>query len=271
MICIRRCTDRDSDVHALHALERRVFGKQAWEAVDIRKELAKRSTIAFAAYAQTDELPAAAESSIPPAHTSTVIPQPRQQQKSNTRTTAKLGPGHAAGQASSTVSNVHQRGTTQHRPGQGEGSQQGCDSVLAYILASATSLNVHISRLCVRQEHRRQGLGRQLLLAVLGAAVAERRCVSASLHVAADNAAALGLYLATGFQVVGHLLDYYRPGSHACKLMLPFSSQAQPQNPAARHSSRGRKNRPQAGTLQQVLSPSKGIRKPLHTTSAVSC
>ncbi|KAL6755429.1 acyl-CoA N-acyltransferase [Haematococcus lacustris] len=167
-----------------------------------------------------DGLPAAAESSIPPAHTSTVIPQPRQQQKSNTRTTAKLGPGHAAGQASSTVSNVHQRGTTQHRPGQGEGSQQVCDSVLAYILASATSLNVHIARLCVRQEHRRQGLGRQLLLAVLGAAVAERRCVSASLHVAADNVAALGLYLATGFQVVGHLLDYYRHGSHACKLMF---------------------------------------------------
>jgi ribosomal protein S18 acetylase RimI-like enzyme len=46
----------------------------------------------------------------------------------------------------------------------------------------------------------------------------ERRCISASLHVAVTNKEAIGLYKKIGFKEEGLIEDYYAPGRHCHKL-----------------------------------------------------
>ncbi len=73
---------------------------------------------------------------------------------------------------------------------------------------------LHITLVAVDPAHRRRGLGRRVIEALLGRAEvlgAER----ATLEVAADNAAAVGLYGALGFQTAGRRCRYYRDGRDA--------------------------------------------------------
>ena len=60
---------------------------------------------------------------------------------------------------------------------------------VAYILCNISGLNIHVIKLAVKAECRRQGLGKACLQEALRYAVRERRCISASLHVASDNEA----------------------------------------------------------------------------------
>jgi len=62
--------------------------------------------------------------------------------------------------------------------------------------------------------HRRQGLGRQVLAALLAAAL-EQGASRATLEVAATNPAALALYSGLGFSVAGVRRGYYRNGDDA--------------------------------------------------------
>lgn len=73
---------------------------------------------------------------------------------------------------------------------------------------------LHITVLAVDPQGRRRGQGRQLLEALLAAARA-RGALHATLEVAADNQAALGLYAACGFQTAGTRRGYYRSGQDA--------------------------------------------------------
>jgi ribosomal-protein-alanine N-acetyltransferase len=73
---------------------------------------------------------------------------------------------------------------------------------------------LHISLVAVDPGLRRRGLGRRVTLALLEEAVhagAER----ATLEVAVDNAAAVGLYGALGFRTAGRRCRYYRDGRDA--------------------------------------------------------
>lgn len=73
-------------------------------------------------------------------------------------------------------------------------------AVVGYIFYTATGLNAHISKLAVATEWRRRGIARALVRAAVQSAASERRVCSVSLHVDADNSAALGLYRGEGFE-----------------------------------------------------------------------
>ena len=66
----------------------------------------------------------------------------------------------------------------------------------------------------VHPEQQRQGLGRQVLRALLRSAQ-EHGCSSAALEVAASNQAAISLYAALGFISCGQRSGYYRNGEDA--------------------------------------------------------
>ncbi|KPA21716.1 Mycothiol acetyltransferase [Shimia sp. SK013] len=63
--------------------------------------------------------------------------------------------------------------------------------------------------LAVHPSHRRKGLGRTLLKAFESESQ-NRRATRAFLEVAEDNAAALALYQAAGYQITANRPDYYR-------------------------------------------------------------
>ena len=73
---------------------------------------------------------------------------------------------------------------------------------------------LQITVVAVDPEHRRRGLGRTLLDALLQRSRAAGAC-QATLEVASDNTAALGLYSDQGFQIAGCRSRYYSDGRDA--------------------------------------------------------
>jgi len=73
---------------------------------------------------------------------------------------------------------------------------------------------LQITTVAVSPGLRRQGLGRQVLQALLSEARSQGAC-QATLEVASDNAAALALYGQLGFSTAGIRRGYYRNGSDA--------------------------------------------------------
>lgn len=73
---------------------------------------------------------------------------------------------------------------------------------------------LHITLVAVDPARRRQGLGRQVLTALLSHCQAQGS-ERATLEVAAGNGAALALYQALGFQEAGRRSAYYRNGDDA--------------------------------------------------------
>ena len=90
-----------------------------------------------------------------------------------------------------------------------------------FILGRVTADEAEIVTLAVAPETRRAGLGAALVEA-LAAVAAAQGAASLFLEVAADNAAALGLYRAAGFGQVGSRRGYYarRDGPPADALVL---------------------------------------------------
>ena len=84
--------------------------------------------------------------------------------------------------------------------------------VRGFLLARAIAGEAEILTLAVDPSHRRQGLARALLEAAIAMAVSAG-AEAMFLEVAADNAAAVGLYQSAGFERVGSRRGYYaRPG-----------------------------------------------------------
>jgi ribosomal-protein-alanine N-acetyltransferase len=86
------------------------------------------------------------------------------------------------------------------------------DAPVALILMRAVADEAEVLTLATAPAHRRKGAARSLLQAALdlaGAAGAE----SAFLEVAADNAPAIALYRALGFDPVGRRAGYYARGN----------------------------------------------------------
>lgn len=74
-------------------------------------------------------------------------------------------------------------------------------------------------KIAVAPVYRRQGYGEQLLRHLIASA-REAGCDRMLLEVEHDNTAALELYVAGGFAVVGRRENYYGPGRHALLLDL---------------------------------------------------
>ncbi|HEY7697910.1 MAG TPA: ribosomal protein S18-alanine N-acetyltransferase [Vicinamibacteria bacterium] len=80
--------------------------------------------------------------------------------------------------------------------------------VAGYCIAWILFEHVHIQNLAVHPAHRRQGLGRLLLLQALSEGRA-RGATSALLEVRRSNAAAQSLYRRLGFEETGSRREYY--------------------------------------------------------------
>lgn len=178
-------------------LEARIFGKNgAYEETDLKREISKRSTVAYAAYCLEQaevQLPPPQSQEKPPLQPKKLHVQSKERKK----------------QSPPAVSEVE----GQHR------------TLAGYILCSTTSLNVHVCRVAVVQAYRRKGVARALMRAAFQAAAKERRCCSASLYVSMANEPAIALYKSAGFKENGALFDYYKPGSHATKMAADYDSQ----------------------------------------------
>ena len=96
----------------------------------------------------------------------------------------------------------------------------GAAPVRGFLLARAIAGEAEILTLAVDPSHRRQGLARALLEASVATAVSAG-AEAMFLEVAADNAAAVGLYLSAGFERVGSRRGYYaRPGEAAVDALV---------------------------------------------------
>jgi ribosomal-protein-alanine N-acetyltransferase len=90
---------------------------------------------------------------------------------------------------------------------------QGAKPPVGFVLARLAAGEGEILTVAVARSHRRQGLGWQLMDAVLRELHAQR-AEALFLEVDETNAPAIGLYRRLGFQQVGHRPNYYRSTEH---------------------------------------------------------
>ncbi|MBZ9847131.1 GNAT family N-acetyltransferase [Mesorhizobium sp. CA14] len=90
---------------------------------------------------------------------------------------------------------------------------QGAKPPVGFVLARLAAGEGEILTVAVARSHRRQGLGWQLMDAVLRELHAQR-AEALFLEVDETNAPAIGLYRRLGFVQVGHRPNYYRSTEH---------------------------------------------------------
>jgi ribosomal-protein-alanine N-acetyltransferase len=95
----------------------------------------------------------------------------------------------------------------------------GASDVLGFVCWSVAADDAEIRNLAVHPDERRQGIGRQLVHAVIDRARA-RGARAVFLEVRATNGAATDLYLSVGFTPTGGRRDYYGHGDHAVTMAL---------------------------------------------------
>lgn len=88
---------------------------------------------------------------------------------------------------------------------------QPATGLVAYAVVSVAADQCDLQNLTVRAADQRKGLGRRLLVDALDGA-RRRGAREAFLEVRHDNAAAVRLYAAYGFEVIGRRRDYYTSG-----------------------------------------------------------
>lgn len=87
--------------------------------------------------------------------------------------------------------------------------ERGRPSVIGFLVGRCLAGELHVNNVAVRPEFRRQGIGQELLKALLDWGKS-KKAVQAVLEVRAGNTAAQELYRASGFEVVGRRRRYYR-------------------------------------------------------------
>ncbi len=90
---------------------------------------------------------------------------------------------------------------------------RGAKPPVGFVLARLAAGEGEILTVAVARAHRRQGLGWQLMDAVLRELHAQR-AEALFLEVDETNAPAIGLYRRLGFRQVGHRPNYYRSTEH---------------------------------------------------------
>lgn len=83
------------------------------------------------------------------------------------------------------------------------------DGVMGYSVLSMGAGEAHVLNVCIAEPLRRRGIGRNLLLAVLGHA-RDRGIRDAYLEVRRSNRAAIAMYQQLGFECVGQRRAYYQ-------------------------------------------------------------
>jgi ribosomal-protein-alanine acetyltransferase len=107
---------------------------------------------------------------------------------------------------------------------------EGDDRVDGYagLLAARDSGTADVQTIAVAESSRRRGLGRTMLLALLGEA-RHRGAAEVFLEVRADNPGAEALYVALGFERIAVRPGYYQPDgvdAHVMRLVVPESKTA---------------------------------------------
>ncbi len=119
------------------------------------------------------------------------------------------------------LANLHARAFTMPRPWSADefasllnsphvfvaGNNQG------FVMGRVIAGEAELLTIAVDPDHRRKGLGHTTLLSEFLKLALERAADTAFLEVAADNAAALALYLSHGFTEAGRRPGYYIPPS----------------------------------------------------------
>ncbi|XP_072962397.1 uncharacterized protein [Typha angustifolia] len=103
--------------------------------------------------------------------------------------------------------------------GKGGGEEE---EVIGYVMYSwVTSLCASITKLAVKDSHRKKGHGEALLKAAMEKCI-QRKIHRISLHVDPTRTPAVSLYKKLGFQVDGIIESYYSPGRNAYRMYLDF-------------------------------------------------
>ncbi|MET9018701.1 ribosomal protein S18-alanine N-acetyltransferase [Actinopolymorpha sp. NPDC004070] len=95
----------------------------------------------------------------------------------------------------------------------------GETTIAGYASLLAVAATADVQRIAVRPDRRREGIGRALLDALLAQA-RDRGCAEALLEVRHDNAAALAMYEAIGFEQIARRRGYYHGVADALVLRL---------------------------------------------------
>jgi ribosomal-protein-alanine N-acetyltransferase len=93
------------------------------------------------------------------------------------------------------------------------GVEDEAGDLRGFVVFQAAAGEAEILTLAVRPDARRRGVGAALVEAAVSAAAAAG-AGAMWLEVAADNAAAIGLYHKAGFAAAGRRRGYYRRGAH---------------------------------------------------------
>ncbi len=94
--------------------------------------------------------------------------------------------------------------------------QPGQSHIVGFIAGRVQAGALHLEGLAVDTRARRHGIGRALVRAAVACAVA-RRLDRVTLHVSVGNRAAIALYEAEGFVVVGRLAGFYPRGAYGAQ------------------------------------------------------
>jgi [ribosomal protein S18]-alanine N-acetyltransferase len=107
-----------------------------------------------------------------------------------------------------------------------DASRKGASSVAGYIVGRLGSEELHINNVAVRDEYRRQGIGRALLDLILEEGKRAQIPI-AFLELRAGNSAALALYEDRGFNVTSRRNRYYSdPVEDALVMIIQLNSNA---------------------------------------------
>lgn len=104
--------------------------------------------------------------------------------------------------------------------------RRGSHSLAGYIVARLGADELHINNVAVRERHRRQGIGRDLLKRILEEG--KRSGIPrAFLELRAGNSAALALYEKCGFSVTARRKNYYsEPAEDALVMIIQLADNA---------------------------------------------
>ncbi|THU69079.1 hypothetical protein C4D60_Mb08t10590 [Musa balbisiana] len=100
--------------------------------------------------------------------------------------------------------------------------KEGEEEIVGYVMYSwISSLCASITKLAVKENHRRQGHGEALLKAAIQRC-RTRKIQRICLHVDPTRIAALALYRKLGFQIDELIRHYYSPGRNAYRMYFEF-------------------------------------------------
>ncbi|KAI9873776.1 MAG: hypothetical protein M1830_010617 [Pleopsidium flavum] len=91
--------------------------------------------------------------------------------------------------------------------------------LIAYLVYARTKKTALLHKICVLQQHREQGIGKQMM-AWLQLELANRGCQNVQLWVDQSREPARALYASLGFEQADRVVDYYAPSRSGLKMVF---------------------------------------------------